>query len=133
MRFIFAFLLSVGSTVAQAPQTDALAKHGLEQLWLDVAKHPNSYTRNCDSSTAARRREWFVRATTRRMSLTPHRSKLKRLEKLNYIEAVHCMGKTKARTPAAVASGAISRYDDFVVTHILLTQYTHGNVFFVKP
>ena len=71
--------------------------------------------------------------TTGRMSLIPHRSMLKRAEKLNYIEAVHCMGKTKARTPAAVASGAISRYDDFVVTHILLTQYTHGNVFFVNP
>ena len=71
--------------------------------------------------------------TSRRMPLTPHRSKLKRAEKLDYIDAVHCMGKTKARTPATVASGAISRYDDFVVSHILLTQYTHGNVFLIKP
>jgi len=66
MRFIFAFLLSVGSTVAQAPQTDALAKHGLDQLWLDVAKHPDSYTRNCTSSTAVRRREWYAHANNRK-------------------------------------------------------------------
>jgi tyrosinase len=65
---------------------------------------------------------------TWRMPLTPYRSKLKRSEKLNYIDAVHCMGKKEARTPAAVAAGAKSRYDDFVVTHILLTQFTHGNV-----
>jgi len=62
MRVIFAFLLLVGSTVAQAPKTDALAKHGLDQLWLDVAKHPDSYTRNCTSNTVARRREWYVHA-----------------------------------------------------------------------
>jgi tyrosinase len=53
---------------------------------------------------------------------------LKRSEKLNYIDAVQCLGKTKARTPSAIAAGAKTRYDDFVVTHILLTQYTHGNV-----
>jgi hypothetical protein len=63
-----------------------------------------------------------------KMSLILYRSKLKRSEKLNYIDAVQCMGKKEARTPAAIASGAKSRYDDFVVTHILLTQYTHGNV-----
>jgi tyrosinase len=56
-----------------------------------------------------------------------YRSKLKRSEKLNYIDAVQCMGKKEARTPAAIAAGARNRYDDFVVTHILLTQYTHGN------
>jgi tyrosinase len=37
------------------------------------------------------------------------------------------MGKKEAKTPAAIAAGARNRYDDFVVTHILLTQYTHGN------
>ena len=53
---------------------------------------------------------------------------LKRSEQLNYIDAVQCMGRKKARTPAAIASGAKNRYDDFVVTHFLLTHYTHGNV-----
>ncbi|KAL1796617.1 hypothetical protein ACET3X_005157 [Alternaria dauci] len=112
MKLAFAFWVLISGAVAQAPQTDALAKHGLEQLWLDVAKHPDSYTKDCTSRTAARRREW---------------SQLKRWEKLNYINAIQCTGKKKARTPAAIASGAKSRYDDFVVTHILLTQYTHGN------
>jgi hypothetical protein len=63
-----------------------------------------------------------------KQSLTHCRSKLKRSEKLNYIDAVQCLGKTKARTPSAIAAGAKTRYDDFVVTHILLTPYTHGNV-----
>jgi tyrosinase len=60
--------------------------------------------------------------------LTYCRSTLKRSEKLNYIEAVQCMGKKKARTPSAIAAGAKNRYDDFVVTHIRLTLVTHGNV-----
>jgi hypothetical protein len=62
MRFEFAFLALVGSTIAQAPQTNALAKHGLDQLWLDVAKYPESYSKNCTSRTVARRREWSVYA-----------------------------------------------------------------------
>jgi hypothetical protein len=53
---------------------------------------------------------------------------MERSEKLNYIEAVQCLGKKKAKTPSAVAAGAKTRYDDFVVTHIQLTQVTHGNV-----
>lgn len=56
------------------------------------------------------------------------RSTLSRSEKLNYIEAVQCLGKMPARTPAAIAAGAKNRYDDFVVSHIILTQVTHGNV-----
>ncbi|RYO04717.1 hypothetical protein AA0119_g3899 [Alternaria tenuissima] len=112
MQFIFLLALAGSTIAAKAPETDALAKHGLDQLWLDVAKHPNSYSTKCTKRKVARRREW---------------SKLKRSEKLNYIDAVQCTGQKKARTPAAIAAGAKSRYDDFVVTHILLTQYTHGN------
>jgi lipocalin len=63
MKSTLAFLALIGSAFAQAPRTDALAKHGLEQLWLDVARHPDSYTKNCTSRTVARRREWYVRAS----------------------------------------------------------------------
>lgn len=60
--------------------------------------------------------------------LIRYRSQLKRSEKRNYIEAVQCMGKLPARTPAAISAGAKNRYDDFVVTHIQLTLVTHVNV-----
>jgi tyrosinase len=46
------------------------------------------------------------------------RASLSRPERLDYIKAVQCLSKLPARTPAAIAAGAKSRYDDFVVTHI---------------
>jgi hypothetical protein len=59
MRFIFLLALAGSTIAAKAPETDALAKHGLDQLWLDVAKHPNSYSTKCTKRTVARRREWY--------------------------------------------------------------------------
>jgi hypothetical protein len=130
MKLLLILLTLAGSTIATPLKSDALANHGLDQLWLDVAKNPKSYSKSCTKKTVARRREWCVTLWHIQSNgvLILHRSTLKRSEKLNYINAVQCMGKTKARTPAAIASGAKNRYDDFVVTHILLTQYTHGNV-----
>ncbi|KAH7080473.1 hypothetical protein BKA63DRAFT_563155 [Paraphoma chrysanthemicola] len=112
MKLNLAVAALVGSISARGFETDVLAKKGLDNLWLDVAKNPESYSTTCNQRTVARRREW---------------SQLKKYEKLNYIEAVQCLGTKKARTPAAVAAGAKTRYDDFVVTHILLTHVTHGN------
>lgn len=57
-----------------------------------------------------------------------YRSTLSTLEKRNYIDAVLCLGKKPARTPAAIAAGAKSRYDDFVVTHIQQTRTIHFTV-----
>jgi hypothetical protein len=45
-----------------------------------------------------------------------------------YIAAVQCLGKKPARTPAAIAAGAKSRYDDFVVTHVQQTMTIHFTV-----
>jgi hypothetical protein len=60
--------------------------------------------------------------------LTLYRATLSKSEKLNYIGAVQCLGKKPARTPAAIAAGAKSRYDDFVVTHIQQTRTIHFTV-----
>jgi hypothetical protein len=60
MRLVLAIVALIGSTIAApTPGTDALAKQGLERLWLDVAKNSDSYSQNCTSRTVARRREWY--------------------------------------------------------------------------
>ena len=47
-------------------------------------------------------------------------------EKLDYIRAVNCLAKLPAKTPASVAPGAKSHYDDLVVTHIQQSLSIHG-------
>jgi hypothetical protein len=60
MRLPLTIVALIGSTfAAHALETDALAKQGLERLWLDVAKNPNDYSKNCTPRTVARRHEWY--------------------------------------------------------------------------
>jgi hypothetical protein len=60
--------------------------------------------------------------------LTIRRSDLSILQRGDYIDAVLCLGKKPARTPSAIAAGAKSRHDDFVVTHIQQTRTIHFTV-----
>lgn len=46
-------------------------------------------------------------------------------EKRDYIKSVRCLQKLPARTPATLAPGAKTRYDDFVATHINQTLGIH--------
>jgi len=62
----------------------------------------------------------------------PKRGALPRSEKLDYIRAVQCLAKLPARTPASIAAGAKSRYDDLVVTHIQQTFTIHGTANFLS-
>ncbi|KAK1729306.1 hypothetical protein CaCOL14_002587 [Colletotrichum acutatum] len=50
---------------------------------------------------------------------------LSRVEKLDYINAVKCLQSRPARTPASESSGARTRFDDFVATHINQTLTIH--------
>lgn len=59
------------------------------------------------------------------------RSTLSKGERRSYIDAVKCLAKKPARTPAAIASGAKSRYDDLVVTHIQQAYTIHGTASFL--
>ena len=52
-------------------------------------------------------------------------------ERRSYIKAVKCLAKLPAKTPAAIASGAKSRYDDLVVTHIQQAFTIHGTANFL--
>lgn len=54
-----------------------------------------------------------------------YRGSLTNSERLDYIDAVKCLQATPARTPASVASGAKTRFDDFVATHINQTLTIH--------
>ncbi|KAK1513109.1 hypothetical protein CTAM01_00505 [Colletotrichum tamarilloi] len=50
---------------------------------------------------------------------------LSKSEKLDYINAVKCLQSRPARTPASQSSGAKTRFDDFVATHINQTLTIH--------
>lgn len=50
---------------------------------------------------------------------------LSKAERLDYVNAVKCLQSLPPRTPASVASGARSRFDDFIVTHIQQTLNIH--------
>jgi hypothetical protein len=60
------------------------------------------------------------------------RSMLTKPERRNYIDAIKCLHSKPALTPASVASGARSRFDDFVVTHVLQTYSVHATVGFKR-
>ncbi|KAF2000175.1 Di-copper centre-containing protein [Amniculicola lignicola CBS 123094] len=102
----------ISGVVTTVLESDALAARGLSNLKLHVARSGYPSPETCTWKNVVRRREW---------------SRLKRSEKLNYIEAVQCLGKKPAKTPAAIAAGAKTRYDDFVVTHIQQSLTVHGN------
>ncbi|GJN69657.1 hypothetical protein PLICBS_003707 [Purpureocillium lilacinum] len=46
-------------------------------------------------------------------------------ERLDYVNAVKCLQGLPARTPESVATGAKSRFDDFIVTHVQQTLTIH--------
>lgn len=49
-------------------------------------------------------------------------------ERIAYTSALNCLMQLPAKTPSAVAEGAKTRYDDFVVAHINQTLTIHGTV-----
>ncbi|KKY34132.1 putative tyrosinase central domain containing protein [Diaporthe ampelina] len=69
---------------------------------------------SCTSDTIVYRREY---------------GSLSEAERLDYVNAVKCLQRLPARTPASVAPGARSRFDDFVAVHInqTLTLHFTGN------
>jgi tyrosinase len=61
-------------------------------------------------------------------ALTKSKSDLSSSQRCNCIKAVLCLGEKPARTLVAIAAGARSRHDDFVVTHIQQTRTIHFTV-----
>ncbi|KAH7075530.1 hypothetical protein BKA63DRAFT_299325 [Paraphoma chrysanthemicola] len=104
-----AFILIGSCRSKPSPQIDSLVAEALSNLQAQATASDLSNS-SCNADTAVVRREW---------------STLSEPQKRNYIDAVLCLGKKPARTPAAIAAGAKSRYDDFVVTHIQQTRTIH--------
>ncbi|KAF7719048.1 Uncharacterized protein PECH_000230 [Penicillium ucsense] len=69
-----------------------------------------TYQPSCTLETMRVRRDW--------RALTPG-------ERKDYIDAILCLQRLPPQTPAAMAAGAKTRYDDFVATHINQTWHIH--------
>ncbi|KAJ9134128.1 Tyrosinase central domain protein [Pleurostoma richardsiae] len=126
MHAKFLTILAAASAVLATPvhvvprddanATDVLAS--LAQSAYDVAvDQVNSTTKRSSSCSLANiriRREWGT---------------LSKADRLSYINAVKCLQSKPAKTPAEVAPGAKTRFDDFVATHInqSLTIHYTGN------
>jgi tyrosinase len=125
-----AAVITLGSVGASFVENDALAAEALAKLTSNVAQNGYANAEKCTLDNVAVRKEWSVQRTNHSLELNLHnsRSTLSEHQKLNYIDAVKCLGKKRAKTPAAIASGAKSRFDDFIVTHILQTTSIHGTV-----
>lgn len=68
---------------------------------------------------------WVLRTWLTLDLLRHDRGSLTSTQKVNYINAVQCLMSTPARTPSTIASGAKSRFDDFLATHINQTLTIH--------
>ncbi|KAK4183281.1 hypothetical protein QBC35DRAFT_544200 [Podospora australis] len=94
--------------MTESPTLVQLYDQAHEAVQYEVWKHDQ--TTACTSEKLVFRREY---------------GSLTRQEKLDYINAVKCLQTLPARTPANVSSGARSRFDDFIVTHIQQTLSIH--------
>ncbi|KAK4125815.1 tyrosinase-like protein [Parathielavia appendiculata] len=72
-----------------------------------------------------RKRGQTPRCTVKNLVFRREYGSLSKSERLAYVNAVKCLQSKPPRTPASVAPGAKSRFDDFVVTHIQQTLSIH--------
>ncbi|KNG48656.1 Di-copper centre-containing protein [Stemphylium lycopersici] len=113
---IAAVALAGSASAFKITEHDKLAALGLENLKNDVEKNGYPSPGQCTLENVAVRKEWALLTTP---------------ERRNYIDAIKCLHSKPALTPAAVAPGARSRFDDFVVTHVLQTYSVHGTANFL--
>ncbi|RAR08504.1 Di-copper centre-containing protein [Stemphylium lycopersici] len=113
---IAAVALAGSASALKITEHDKLAALGLENLRNDVEKNGYPSPGQCTLENVAVRKEWALLTTP---------------ERRNYIDAIKCLHSKPALTPAAVAPGARSRFDDFVVTHVLQTYSVHGTANFL--
>ncbi|KAI7924943.1 hypothetical protein M9X92_003519 [Pyricularia oryzae] len=102
---------STGSKAELFAQLEALTKTASEKTLEDIRSGDSSRTSaSCTPETVKVRKEWGA---------------LSRDEKLAYIDAVKCLQSKPGKTPADLAEGVRTRFDDFVATHINQTMTIH--------
>lgn len=79
--------------------------------------HDDNNNNTCSLRNLRVRREW---------------GSLSKKQRKNYIKAVQCLQSKPALTPSTVASGAKTRFDDFVATHINQTTTIHYTANFLS-
>ena len=96
-----------------------LAKQAYDKTREEVASTPKRSLggNTCSLRNLRVRREWGT---------------LSKKQRKNYIKAVKCLQSKPALTPSTVASGAKTRFDDFVVTHINQTMTIHYTANFLS-
>jgi tyrosinase len=104
--------LPQASEVAEASSDlESLAQQAYEQTKSDLESGDlEKRAGTCSWQNIRIRREW---------------GSLSKKERKDYITAVQCLQSKPAKTPAEVAPGAKSRFDDWVATHINQTQTIH--------
>ncbi|KAI4912816.1 hypothetical protein J4E90_006222 [Alternaria incomplexa] len=112
-----ALALASSVTAVKVTEHDKLAVLGLENLQRYVAENGSPDPGTCTPETASVRKEW---------------STLSKPERRNYIDAIKCLHSKPGLTPASVAPGARSRFDDFVVTHVKQTYSIHATANFLS-
>ncbi|KAI4682793.1 uncharacterized protein J4E84_007258 [Alternaria hordeiaustralica] len=103
-------------SIGKPNEVDSLAAESLHRMQTYYSENPLPSPGTCTLDNVAVRRDW---------------SALSKQERRSYIKAVKCLAKLPAKTPAAIASGAKSRYDDIVVTHIQQAFTIHGTANFL--
>lgn len=107
------------STAEAKVQLENLAKIALDVARQNIASPDTRQKRGaCTSKNVQVRRDWRAFSSS---------------EKKSFINAVLCLQKKPARTPPELASGAKTRYDDFVATHINQTGQVHYSVHPLHP
>ncbi|KAI4658211.1 uncharacterized protein J4E79_007193 [Alternaria viburni] len=106
------------SSLPTAPSSDpSVASDQLEQLALFAQQQVEEALAATSSKRAA--------CTWNNVSVRKEWSALTKPERKAYTDAVLCLQKKKANTPASLIPGAKSRFDDFVGNHILKTMEIH--------
>ncbi|KAK3994269.1 putative tyrosinase [Cladorrhinum sp. PSN332] len=78
-----------------------------------------------ENANALRKRGIEPKCTPSKLYFRREYGSLTKAQRLAYVNAIKCLQSLPARTPATVAPGAKSRFDDFVVTHIQQTLDLH--------
>ncbi|KAI2631346.1 Di-copper centre-containing protein [Hypomontagnella submonticulosa] len=113
-------LLIATAVAAPAPDETSDSLSELENL-IDQAKSNQEEILDDKNATTKRAQA----CTLNNLAVRRPWGSLSKNERKAYTDAVLCLQNLPAKTPASVAPGAKSRYDDFVATHIQQTLNIH--------